>query len=114
MQDRILEPVGEVAGAAAFAFSRIGLAFAFAGAGRTFDADMEVIVVAVHRPHLVQPAAITLSLAAQRLFDRCRAGPRAPSSPPTCPRARCATICGSASASARCRHPAPPDGWRGR
>src|SRR6266851_9012560 len=70
MDDRILEPKGEIAGAAALALRRRRLAFAFAAAGRTFDADMEVIVVAVHRPHLGEPAAIALGVAAQRLLDR--------------------------------------------
>src|SRR5216684_5675511 len=70
MDDRILEPKGEIAGAAALALRRRRLAFAFAAAGRTFDADMEVIVVAVHRPHLGEPAAVALGFAAQRFLDR--------------------------------------------
>src|ERR1700752_5115092 len=53
MEDRILEPEGQVAGAAAFAVTGVGLAFAFARARRAFDADVEMIVVTVHRPHLV-------------------------------------------------------------
>src|SRR3981081_3465883 len=64
MDDRILEPVGEIAGAAALAGRRLRLALAWAAAGRASDADMEVIVMAVHRPHLVQPAAGALGLAA--------------------------------------------------
>src|SRR6266849_9962945 len=57
---RILEPVGEIAGLAALACRWLRLAFAFAAAGRTFDADMEGIIVAVHRPHLGEPAAVAL------------------------------------------------------
>ena len=70
MDHRILEPVGQIACAAAVAFRRGWLAFAFAAAGRTFDADMEVIVVPVHRPDLGKPATVALGLAAQRFLDR--------------------------------------------
>src|SRR5215213_4186405 len=64
MQHRVAEPVGEVASAAAFAFGRFGLAVAFAGAGRALDADVEVIVMAVHRPHLLEPVSVAFCLAA--------------------------------------------------
>src|SRR5712671_4208502 len=70
MDDRILEPVGEIAGAAALAGRRLRLALARAAAGRASDADMEVIVMAVHRPHLVEPATVALGFAAQRFLDR--------------------------------------------
>src|SRR5947199_10452265 len=59
VNNRILEPIGQIAGAATFARRWFGLALASA-ARRTFDADMEVVVVAVHRPHLMEPAAIAL------------------------------------------------------
>src|SRR5260370_5294505 len=70
MEHRILEPVGEIGSAAGFAFLRLGLALAFAAAGRASDADMEMIIVAVHRAHLGEPAAIALGFAAQRFLDR--------------------------------------------
>ena len=59
VQHRIAEPVGEIAGAAAFA-SPAGSGWLSHSplAGRAFDADVEVIVVAVHRPHLGQPGAV--------------------------------------------------------
>src|ERR1700724_976258 len=70
MDDRILEPESEITRAAALALRGRRLAFAFAAAGRTFDADVEVIVVAVHGPHLGEPTAVTLGFAAQRFLDR--------------------------------------------
>ena len=66
----ILEPIGQIGRLAAFARRWFRLALAPGGAGRTFDADMEVIVVAVHRPHLMEPAAVALGFAAQRFLDR--------------------------------------------
>src|SRR5229473_6948668 len=70
MEHRILEPVGEIARAAAFAVRWLGLALAIARAGGAFDADMEMIVVAVHWPHLGEPAAVALGFPAQRFLDR--------------------------------------------
>src|SRR5207247_9095714 len=69
VDNRILEPIGQIAGAATFAGRWFGLALASA-ARRTFDADMEVIVVAVHRPHLMKPTAVAPGFAAQRFLDR--------------------------------------------
>src|SRR6266849_8565944 len=70
VDNRILEPIGQIAGAATFARRWFRLALATAGASRTFDADMEVVVVAVHRPHLMEPAAVALGFAAKRFLDR--------------------------------------------
>src|SRR6185369_8835893 len=70
VENRILEPVGQIGRLATVASRWFRLALASGGAGRTFDADMEVIVVAVHRPHLVEPAAVALGFAAQRFLDR--------------------------------------------
>ena len=70
MNYRILEPVGEVRRAAAFAIWRRRLRHAFLRASGTGDADMEVIVMAVHRPDLGEPAAIAPGVAAQRFLDR--------------------------------------------
>src|SRR5467141_3634345 len=70
VDNRILEPIGQIGRLAAFARRWFRLALASAGAGRTFDADMEVVVVAVHRPHVMEPAAVALGFAAQRLLDR--------------------------------------------
>src|ERR1700743_3689502 len=70
VQYRILEPVGEIAGRAAFARARRRLRLALLAALRAGDADVEVIVVTPKRPHLGEPAAIALGLAAQRLLDR--------------------------------------------
>src|SRR5689334_9210934 len=50
MEDRILEPVGEVGGLAAVATLLVFLAVAFGGARRTAHADVEVIVMAPPRP----------------------------------------------------------------
>src|SRR5204862_6016195 len=69
MQHRVTEPVGEVAAAVA----RIGwrrLRLAAGITGRALDADVEVIVVTVHRPDLPQPAAVVAGIAAERLLDR--------------------------------------------
>ena len=70
MEHRIFEPVGEIAGAAALAFRGLRLPLAIAAAGRTPDADMEVIIVAVHRAYLGEPTAIALGFPAQRFLDR--------------------------------------------
>src|SRR6266481_1395943 len=70
VEDRILEPVGELAFAAAFAVPLVRLAFAFAAARRASHANVEVIIVAVPRAYLGKPAAVALGLAAQRLLDR--------------------------------------------
>src|SRR5258708_33672776 len=67
---RILEPERQVAGTGALAVRRCRLALAFAAAGGTFDADMEVIIVAIHRSDLGEPAAVALGFAAQRFLDR--------------------------------------------
>src|SRR5271168_1589655 len=69
MDDRILEPVGEIGLAAAFAAALIRLSLAFAGAGRALHADVEVVVMAPPWPDLGKPAAIAGGLAAQRLLD---------------------------------------------
>src|SRR5712671_4251417 len=70
VDSRILEPIGQIAGAATVARRWFGLALASDGARRTFDADMEVVVMAVHRPHLMEPAAVALGFTAQRFLDR--------------------------------------------
>src|ERR1700733_2399918 len=69
MDHLILEPVSEIVGAEGFALFVIRLALAGGAAGRAFDADVEVIVVGIHRPDLGQPAPIALGFAAQRLLD---------------------------------------------
>src|ERR1700761_7915551 len=71
MDDRILEPVGEIGGLAAFAALLVFLAMAVGGAGWAAHADVEVIVVAPPWPDLLQPAAVASGLAAERLLD-CR------------------------------------------
>ena len=111
---------------------------------RTADAHVEMIVVPDHRAHLVQPGAVAFDVAAQRLLDRrvdehaldlrvlrghlverdvflpTRLPDRRPSSrrrprwSPTSPRAPGASARGPASASARCRRRARPDGSSGR
>src|ERR1700716_2167679 len=70
MQHRIREPISQIPSAAGLALRRWRLRLAFAAARRALDPDMEVIVVAVHRPHLGQPAAVALGFAAQRFFYR--------------------------------------------
>src|ERR1700733_4713361 len=69
MEHRILEPVGEVVGAAAFAafLRRLWLAVLAAGRGRR--ADVEMVIVTPPRPDLGQPAAVAFGFAAQRLLD---------------------------------------------
>src|SRR5579862_10042845 len=66
----ILEPVSEIGRAAGFSLGGLRLLFAGGAAGWAFDADMKMIVVAPVRSDLGKPAAIVLSLTAQRLLDR--------------------------------------------
>src|SRR4029077_10186094 len=58
------EPIGEIRGTAGLAFGGFRLALTFGAARRAFDADMEMIVVAVHRPYLGKPAAVAFGFAA--------------------------------------------------
>src|ERR1700756_4732084 len=69
MKHRILEPIGEVGRTAAFAICRRRLRHTFFRAGGTGDANMEMIIVAIHRPDLGEPAPIPPGVAAQRLLD---------------------------------------------
>src|SRR5579871_1173297 len=64
MDHLVLEPVGEIGRAAGLTLRWLGLALAGLAAGRASDADVEVIIVAVHRADLGEPAAIALGLAA--------------------------------------------------
>ena len=68
VQDGLAEPPGQ-RGVAAVAGRHRVLALAGRLAGRAFDADMEMVVVPVHRAHLGQPAAVACRLAADRLLD---------------------------------------------
>src|SRR5437016_664600 len=70
MQDRILEPVGEVGRAAALAAALVRLAMAVGRAGWASHADVEVVVMAEPGPDFSQPAPVARGLAAQRLLDR--------------------------------------------
>ncbi len=69
MQHRVGEPVVEILAADLSRRHRI-LRLAVGAVGRTPDADVEMIVVPVPGPHLVQPAAVVAGLAAERLLDR--------------------------------------------
>ena len=69
MQRRFLEPEVELV-TAAVARVRRGLRLAFRTVRRTGDADMKVLGVAIPRPHLGKPVAISSGLAAQRFLDR--------------------------------------------
>src|SRR3984893_1329934 len=69
MDDWILETESEISRLAALACRRVRLVLAFAAAGGAFDADMEMIIVAVHRPDFGEPTAVALGFAAQRLLD---------------------------------------------
>src|ERR1700722_17135184 len=60
MDHLVLEPVGKVGRAASFTLRWFRLALALRATGRAFDADVEMIIVAVHRPDLGKPAAVTL------------------------------------------------------
>src|SRR5579863_1265979 len=64
MNHLILEPIGEIGRAAGLALRRLRLGLAFGAARRAFDADMEVVVVAVHRSYLGKPAAVALGFPA--------------------------------------------------
>ena len=68
MQDRIGEPMIEIL-AAAFTLRHRILRPAIGAVGRALDADVEMVVVSVIGPHLVEPASIIAGLAAQRLLD---------------------------------------------
>ena len=69
VENRILEPVSEIARAAAFAARLRRLALAFAAARRASHADVKVIVMAPPRPDLRKPAAVALGLTTQCLLD---------------------------------------------
>src|SRR5690349_18666435 len=62
MKDFVLEPVTELRRLAAVVLGLLLLSLALAAAGRASHADVEVIVVSVPRPDLVQPAAVALGL----------------------------------------------------
>ena len=66
MQDRVGEPMIEIL-AADFTFRHRILRPAIGAAGGALDADVEMVVVPVIRPHLGEPASIVAGLAAQRL-----------------------------------------------
>ena len=68
MQDRVGEPMIEIL-AADFSRRHRILRLAVGAVGRTSDTDVEMIVVPVIGPHLVEPASIIAGLAAQRLLD---------------------------------------------
>src|SRR5665213_1595458 len=70
VEDRILEPVGEVGGAAAVAaFLRL-LALAVGGSGWAGHPDVKVVIVAVPRTDLGEPAAVAFGFAARCILDR--------------------------------------------
>src|ERR1700726_915478 len=64
MKNGILDPIGEVVRAAAFASRLRRLALTIAAARRTCHTDVEVIIVAPPRPDLRKPAAVAPGLAA--------------------------------------------------
>src|SRR6185437_5844186 len=70
MEHSVAEPIGKVGRFAAFIFRWRRLRLALRRTGGAGDANMEMIIVAIHRPDLPEPAPIALGLAAQRLLDR--------------------------------------------
>ena len=63
------KPIGEIL-AAAIAGRRRRLVLAACHVGRAGEPNVEMIVVAVPRAHLVEPRAIWAGLFAERLLDR--------------------------------------------
>src|SRR5262249_3349470 len=68
MDDRLLEPLLEIAATVA-GRNRI-LRLAVGIVGWAFDPNVEVVVVAVHGAHLVEPSAVALGVTTECLLDR--------------------------------------------
>jgi hypothetical protein len=69
MNGGIFEPETEVASGAPVARGHRILRFAVRAVVRAFDPDMEVVVVAVHGAHLVEPRTIAPGFATECLLD---------------------------------------------
>src|SRR5579871_2118604 len=63
MDHFILKPVGKVGCAASLSLVGFGLALACRATSRTFDANMKMIIVAVHRPDLGEPTPVIFGFA---------------------------------------------------
>ena len=138
-----LKPESQVAGAATLTLRRFRLALAFDGCPAGIRCGHGSDIVAVHRPHLGEPAAVALGFAAQRLLDRGINEDTLTSGSSAAARIKtrwvgvqafgsmssrsartimtadissrsCAKARGSALASAKYRRRARPDGWRAR
>src|SRR5262245_14615040 len=69
MDDRLLEPPSKIATAVAGRNRILWLAVRIVA--RALDTDVEMVVVPIHGPHLVEPGAIAACLATHRLLDGC-------------------------------------------
>jgi hypothetical protein len=69
VENGFAEPVGKIICTASFICRRRRLRLAIPVAGGTFDADVEVIIVPVHRADLGEPASVAFGFATEGLLD---------------------------------------------
>ena len=69
MENGFAEPVGKILRTASFICRRRRLRLAIPVAGRTFDADVEVIIVPIHRADLGKPGSVAFGLSTKCLLD---------------------------------------------
>ena len=70
MENGLAEPISEIICAASLIRRGWRLRFAFSIGRRTFDADVEVIIMPIHRADLGKPGPVSFGLTTKCSFDR--------------------------------------------
>ena len=70
MENGFAEPISKILCTASLIRRGRRLRFAFSIGRRTFNADMEVIIMPIHRTNLGKPGSVSFGFATKGFFDR--------------------------------------------